>query len=256
MDILIANQIYKSFGDLPVLKGVSLRVKQGEVIAVIGPSGSGKSTFLRCLNHLELVDQGTIQIDGEAIVQDGVYQKEKEIRKICRKTGMVFQSFNLFPHMKVLRNITEAQTVVNHVPMEEAVETARELLKKVGLNGKEEAYPSQLSGGQKQRVAIARALAVNPEILLFDEPTSALDPELTGEVLNVIKNLALEHRTMVVVTHEMGFAREVADRVVFMDGGIILEEGTPEQVFEHPENDRTREFFNSILRLDSKETEE
>lgn len=246
--MLKAEGIVKNFGKLEVLKSVSAEVCKGEVVAIIGPSGSGKSTFLRCLNHLERVDAGSIAIDGEWIVENGVYRAEADIRRICLKTGMVFQSFNLFPHMTVLRNVTEAPTVVEKESKERATERAKELLEKVGLSKKADVYPSQLSGGQKQRVAIARALAMNPEILLFDEPTSALDPELTGEVLNVMKQLAREKRTMIVVTHEMGFAREVADKVIFMDDGMIVEQGTPDEVFEHAKSERTKEFLQSILK--------
>ena len=246
--MLKAEGIVKNFGKLEVLKSISVEVQKGEVVAIIGPSGSGKSTFLRCLNHLEKVDAGSISIDGEFIVENGVYLSETEIRRIGLKTGMVFQSFNLFPHMTVLRNVTEAPMVVGKENKETAVQRARELLEKVGLSQKADAYPSQLSGGQKQRVAIARALAMNPEILLFDEPTSALDPELTGEVLNVMKQLARENSTMIVVTHEMGFAREVADKVIFMDDGIIVEQGSPEEVFEHAQSERTQGFLQSILK--------
>lgn len=247
MSMLIAKNITKKFGKLEVLKGVSLEVSKGEVIAVIGSSGSGKSTFLRCMNHLEKVDGGTILLDGEPLVQDGTYVAEKTIRRLCRKTGMVFQSFNLFPHMSVIKNITQPQELVAKIPHDQAYQTAVELLKKVGLSDKEEAYPGQLSGGQRQRVAIARALAMKPEIMLFDEPTSALDPELTGEVLSVIRNLAKENMTMIVVTHEMSFARDVADRVIFMDQGIILEEGTPKQIFEQAKHERVREFIHNIV---------
>lgn len=246
--MLKAEGIIKNFGKLEVLKSVSAEVCKGEVVAIIGPSGSGKSTFLRCLNHLERVDAGSIAIDGEWIVENGVYRAEADIRRICLKTGMVFQSFNLFPHMTVLRNVTEAPTVVGKESKETATERAKKLLEKVGLSKKADVYPSQLSGGQKQRVAIARALAMNPEILLFDEPTSALDPELTGEVLNVMKQLAREKRTMIVVTHEMGFAREVADKVIFMDDGMIVEQGTPDEVFEHAKSERTKGFLQSILK--------
>ncbi len=246
--MLKAEGIVKNFGKLEVLKSISVEVEKGEVVAIIGPSGSGKSTFLRCLNHLEKVDGGSISIDGEYIVENGIYRPEAEIRRICLKTGMVFQSFNLFPHMTVLRNVMEAPVVVGKEAKETAQQRARELLDKVGLSQKAESYPSQLSGGQKQRVAIARAMAMNPEILLFDEPTSALDPELTGEVLNVMKKLARENSTMIVVTHEMGFAREVADKVIFMDDGVIVEQGTPEEVFEHAKSERTKGFLQSILK--------
>ncbi|NLY44138.1 MAG: amino acid ABC transporter ATP-binding protein [Clostridiaceae bacterium] len=250
--MLKAENIYKSFHGLEVLKGISMNVKKGEVIAIIGPSGSGKSTFLRCLNHLEIIDKGSIIIEGEVMVssdKDGIarYKPEKEVRRICRKMGMVFQNFNLFPHMTVLENIIEAPIVVNKTHKDEAVETALKLLHKVGLEDKKDSYPSQLSGGQKQRVAIARALAMKPDIMLFDEPTSALDPELTGEVLKVIRELAQERMTMLVVTHEMGFAREVANRVVFMDNGEVIEEGTPELIFNTPSHERTKAFLDKVL---------
>ncbi|MBR0407200.1 MAG: amino acid ABC transporter ATP-binding protein [Clostridia bacterium] len=238
--MLNAVDLKKSFDGLGVLRGVSLRVEQGEVVAVIGKSGSGKSTLLRCLNNLERVDGGTIEIGGQTLVKDGVYGPPKEQRKICLKMGYVFQNFNLFPHMNVLRNLTEAQRCVLGRSKEQAESYARQLLKKVGLEDKEAAYPCQLSGGQQQRVAIARALALDPEILCFDEPTSALDPLLTQEVLGVIRALTLEKRTMVVVTHEMNFAREVADRVVFMENGVIVAEGKPEEVFE---SDKVKAFI-------------
>ena len=246
--MLRAEGIVKNFGKLEVLKSISVEVQQGEVVAIIGPSGSGKSTFLRCLNYLEKVDAGTIAIDGEMMVENGIYKSEAEIRRICLKTGMVFQNFNLFPHMTVLRNVMEAPIVVGKENKETVMQRALELLEKVGLSQKADVYPSQLSGGQKQRVAIARALAMNPVILLFDEPTSALDPELTGEVLNVMKQLASEKRTMIVVTHEMGFAREVADKVIFMDEGNVIEQGTPEEVFEHAQSGRMQDFLQSILK--------
>lgn len=249
IDVMLrAEGIVKNFGKLEVLKSISVEVQKGEVVAIIGPSGSGKSTFLRCLNYLERVDAGSIAIDGEFMVENGVYKSEAEIRRICLKTGMVFQNFNLFPHMTVLRNVMEAPIVVGKENKETVMQRALELLEKVGLSQKADVYPSQLSGGQKQRVAIARALAMNPEILLFDEPTSALDPELTGEVLNVMKQLASEKRTMIVVTHEMGFAREVADKVIFMDEGNVVEQGTPEEVFEHAQSGRMQDFLQSILK--------
>ena len=222
----------KKFDSLGVLKGISLEVRKGEVVAIIGRSGSGKSTLMRCVNNLEKADGGTILVDGQALVKDGVYAPVKDQRSICLKMGYVFQNFNLFPHMSVLKNLTEAQRCVLKRPKEEAEKYARELLKKVGLEDKEAAYPCQLSGGQQQRVAIARALAMDPEILCFDEPTSALDPLLTQEVLGVIRSLAKEKRTMVVVTHEMNFAKEVADRVVFMENGVIVADGTPQEVFD------------------------
>ena len=231
MEMLVAKNLKKSFGQLGVLRDVSLSVNEGEVVAIIGRSGSGKSTLLRCLNHLEQADDGTIEIAGKPLLKDGVYARPKEARELCLKMGYVFQNFNLFPHMSVLRNLTEAQRCVLGRSKEEAAAYARQLLKKVGMEEKEDAYPCQLSGGQQQRVAIARALALDPAILCFDEPTSALDPLLTHEVLAVIRALTEEKRTMVVVTHEMAFAREVADRVVFMENGEILVEGTPEEVF-------------------------
>ena len=233
--MLIAQNIVKNFGKLSVLKGVTMEIGQGEVVAIIGKSGSGKSTLLRCLNNLEKVNGGTIEIDGQPLVKDGVYVSPKEQRAVCLKMGYVFQNFNLFPHMNVLRNLTEAQCCVLGREKEKAEAYARELLKKVGLSDKEAAYPCQLSGGQQQRVAIARALAMDPEILCFDEPTSALDPLLTQEVLSVIRALSREKRTMAVVTHEMNFAREVADRVVFMQEGVIVAEGAPDAVFSDPQ---------------------
>ena len=245
--MLIARDIYKSFDKLPVLRGISMELERGDVVAIIGPSGSGKSTFLRCLTRLEQIDSGYIAVDDEVMVsnQDGraVYAPNAKLHDIGRKMGMVFQSFNLFPHFSVLRNLTEAPIHVLGKSRKDAEAHAIELLSKVGLADKRDAYPYQLSGGQQQRVAIARALAMDPELLCFDEPTSALDPELTLEVLEVIRNLAREHMTMVVVTHEMSFARDVASRVIFMDGGNIVEEGTPEQVFMHSQNPRTRQFI-------------
>ena len=230
--MLNATNLKKSFDGLGVLRDISLQVNEGEVVAIIGKSGSGKSTLLRCLNNLEKVDGGTIEIDGQALVKDGVYCAPKDQRTLCLKMGYVFQNFNLFPHMNVLRNLTEAQVCVLKRDKEKAAVYARELLKKVGLADRETAYPYQLSGGQQQRVAIARALAMDPEILCFDEPTSALDPLLTQEVLGVIRALSKEKRTMIVVTHEMNFAREVADRVVFMEDGVIVAEGRPDEVFD------------------------
>ena len=230
--MLNATNLKKSFDGLGVLRDISLQVNEGEVVAIIGKSGSGKSTLLRCLNNLEKVDGGTIEIDGQALVKDGVYGAPKEQRMLCLKMGYVFQNFNLFPHMNVLRNLTEAQVCVLKRDKAKAESYARELLKKVGLADRETAYPYQLSGGQQQRVAIARALAMDPEILCFDEPTSALDPLLTQEVLGVIRSLSKEKRTMIVVTHEMNFAREVADRVVFMEDGVIVAEGKPDEVFD------------------------
>ena len=244
--MLIATDIYKGFGDLSVLKGISMTVKNGEVVALIGPTGSGKSTFLRCLNQLETVDSGRIELDGAVMcdMQNGklAYADEAALRQITLRMGMVFQQFNLFPHMSVLQNIIDAPIRVKKMPKAEAIEKAKALLAKVGLSDKADQYPFQLSGGQQQRVAIARALCMDPEILCFDEPTSALDPELTQEVLSVMRDLAAEDMTMMVVTHEMGFARDVADRVVFMEGGVIVEEGPPEQLF-NSDNPRTRQFI-------------
>jgi polar amino acid transport system ATP-binding protein len=234
--------LHKSFGDLEVLKGINTEIRKGEVVCVIGASGSGKSTFLRCLNLLEEPTKGEIYIDGISLMEH-----KKDINKLRQKVGMVFQQFNLFPHMTVLENIMLAPVKVKKMPEEEARRKAIELLRKVGLSDKDNVYPSQLSGGQKQRVAIARALAMDPEVMLFDEPTSALDPEMVGEVLAVMKQLAMEGMTMVVVTHEMGFAREVGDRILFMDEGVILEEGTPEELFGNPKKERTRAFLSKVL---------
>ncbi|ADK13739.1 MULTISPECIES: amino acid ABC transporter ATP-binding protein [Clostridium] len=239
-----ASNLTKSFNNLLVFKDLNVKVKRGEVLVVIGASGSGKSTLLRCLNHLEELDSGTIVIEGDKLNP----KDKKMLRKITTKMGMVFQNFNLFPHMTAVQNVMEAPLVVKKEKKSEVLQRAKQLLSKVGLADKMEYYPSKLSGGQQQRVAIARALAMNPDIMLFDEPTSALDPELVGEVLNVMKDLAKEGMTMVVVTHEMGFAREVADRVIFMDGGKIVEQGTPEEVFSHPKEDRTKEFLNKVLK--------
>lgn len=254
MYMIRALDIYKNFGHLKVLKGVSLTLEKGEVVAIIGPSGSGKSTFLRCLNRLETIDRGMIEVEGEIMVQNGpdgraVYSDEKRISSIRRKMGMVFQNFNLFPHKSVLENLVLAPVLVNKVSREEAEKRALELLEKVGLKNKANNYPFELSGGQQQRVAIARALAMNPDIMCFDEPTSALDPELTGEVLKVMKDLALEHMTMIVVTHEIGFAREVAHRVIFMDNGVIVEQGMAKEVIDNPKNERTKEFLSKVLRI-------
>lgn len=246
--MLRAVDIKKNFGKLVVLDGISMEVEKGEVVALIGPSGSGKSTFLRCMNRLETVDSGEIWLDEDCLCRtenDKVkYSSEAEIRRINLKMGMVFQNFNLFPHMSVMENLIEAPVHVKKESKEQAIARAKEMLKKVGLSEKAEQYPYQLSGGQAQRVAIARALCMQPEIMCFDEPTSALDPELTHEVLAVMRDLASEKMTMVVVTHEMTFARDVADRVVFMEGGVIVEEGTPEQVFAS-ENPRTRKFIGT-----------
>ena len=236
------KQLHKRFGDLHVLRGIDLEVKKGEVVVIIGPSGSGKSTFLRCINHLEQPSSGEIHIDGGNLDDGSV-----DINLIRRTVGMVFQQFNLFPHLTALQNVCLAPTKVLNMPVAEAEELGRELLKKVGLADKEAAYPQQLSGGQQQRVAIARALAMKPKLMLFDEPTSALDPEMIGEVLMVMKELALDGMTMLVVSHEMGFAREVADRIVFMDEGLIIEEGEPSEFFSNPKHERTKAFMSKIL---------
>ena len=252
-DVMIsAKDIHKAFGGNEVLRGVSLELLRGEVVAVIGPSGSGKSTFLRCLNHLETIDRGSIQIEGEVLAQNDAsgkaqYVPEAQTRQIGRKMGMVFQSFNLFPHLTVLENLIEAPMLVKKMKREEIVPKAESLLAKVGLSAKRDAYPNRLSGGQKQRVAIARALCMDPDIMLFDEPTSALDPELTGEVLRTMRELADEHMTMLVVTHEMGFAREVANRVIFMDGGHIVEQGPSAAFFANPQHERTKAFLHNML---------
>lgn len=234
--------LVKSFGDLEVLKGMDVEIEEGEVVCLIGPSGSGKSTFLRCLNRLEQITAGTVVIDGFPITDP-----QTDINTVRENIGMVFQHFNLFPHKTVLENIMLAPVELRRKTKEEAEMRGAQLLEMVGLADKADVYPAQLSGGQKQRVAIARALAMDPDIMLFDEPTSALDPEMVGEVLQVMKQLAADGMTMVVVTHEMGFAREVSDRVIFMDGGYIVEEGAPEQIFEHPQNPRTIDFLNKIL---------
>ena len=234
--------LHKYFGDLEVLKGINTEIKKGEVVCVIGPSGSGKSTFLRCLNLLEIPTKGEIIINGVSLTDN-----MKNLDELRKNVGMVFQQFNLFPPMKVIDNITLAPIKVLKMNKEEAVSRAMELLGKVGLTDKANVYPSKLSGGQKQRVAIARAMAMNPDIMLFDEPTSALDPEMVGEVLEVIKALAYEGMTMVIVTHEMGFAREVSDRILFMDEGIIYEEGKPSEIFNNPQRPRTKEFLSKVL---------
>ena len=240
--MIYVNNLEKSFGKNNVLKGVNEHIKKGEVVVVIGPSGSGKSTFLRCLNLLEE------PTGGEIIFEDkNITDKKVNINKLREKMGMVFQQFNLFPHKTVLENITIAPIKVKKMKKSDAEAKAIRLLEKVGLENKKDAYPTQLSGGQKQRIAIARALAMEPDVMLFDEPTSALDPEMVGEVLNVMKDLASEGMTMVVVTHEMSFAKEVGDRIVFMDGGNILESGKPEEFFANPKNERTKEFLSKIL---------
>ncbi|MCF0156343.1 MAG: amino acid ABC transporter ATP-binding protein [Veillonella sp.] len=252
MSFIEMRHIEKQFGNQVVLKDVSLSMDKGEVVAIIGPSGSGKSTFLRCLGQLETINRGTIMVDGDTLAHtegDGqaVYADKKTAQKILLRMGMVFQSFNLFPHMTVLENIMVAPRMVKGMKDADILPIAEELLKKVGLWDKRDMYPGRLSGGQQQRVAIARALAMNPEVMLFDEPTSALDPELTGEVLKTIRQLADEKMTMIIVTHEMAFAREVADRVIFMADGIIQEEGKPEEIFVNPQNPRTRSFLESML---------
>ena len=234
--------LVKSFGELEVLKGMDLEVADGEVVCLIGPSGSGKSTFLRCLNRLETITGGEVVVDGFDITDKGT-----DINKVRENIGMVFQHFNLFPHKTVLENITMAPVQLKKMTLDEAKRVGRNLLKDVGLEEKADVYPAQLSGGQKQRVAIARALAMHPDIMLFDEPTSALDPEMVGEVLNVMKQLAKNGMTMVVVTHEMGFAREVADRIIFMDGGYIVEQGEPHELLANPKEPRTINFLNQVL---------
>jgi polar amino acid transport system ATP-binding protein len=250
--MVLAEGVSKSFGSNEVLKSISLSVRPGEVLCIIGPSGSGKSTFLRCINHLERVDAGRLSVDGQVVGYrqhgDKLYElKPKEASRQRREIGMVFQRFNLFPHMTALENIIEAPIRVKGLPKARAVERANELLVRVGLADKGDHYPSQLSGGQQQRVAIARALAMDPKLMLFDEPTSALDPELVGEVLDVMKGLAASGMTMVVVTHEMGFAREVADELVFMDGGVVVESGDPREVLANPQHQRTQAFLSKVL---------
>jgi len=251
LEMVRAEQIVKRFGRLTVLDGVDLSVKRKQVVVVIGPSGSGKTTLLRCINHLEKIDSGRIYIDGQLVGYREVNgrlveDKEAAIARMRSQVGFVFQRFNLFPHLTALENVIEAPIHVLHQPKEEVKERAMALLTKVGLAEKADAYPHKLSGGQQQRVAIARALAMNPKLMLFDEATSALDPELVGEVLKVMRQLAEEGMTMVVVTHEMGFARDVADHVIFMDKAVIVEQGTPEQVFDYCENERTRTFLGMI----------
>ena len=235
------ENLRKSFGDVEVLKGIDLTIKEKEVVVIIGPSGSGKSTLLRCINYLEQPTEGMVSVDGI------VLNSEANINDVRKEVGMVFQRFNLFPHMTVLENIMLAPVKVRHMDKGEAESLAKTLLARVGLADKAESYPEQLSGGQQQRVAIARALAMKPKVMLFDEPTSALDPEMVGEVLDVMKSLAKEGMTMVIVTHEMGFAREVGDRVLFVDDGRIIEQGTPSEVFEHPQEERTKNFLSKVL---------
>ncbi|WP_304222470.1 amino acid ABC transporter ATP-binding protein [Phascolarctobacterium succinatutens] len=247
-----ATNIWKKFNNLEVLKGIDLEVNEGEVVAVIGPSGGGKSTLLRCLNKLETIDKGSITIDGEELCRETSggteYVKNNDVRRIACKMGMVFQQFNLFPHMTVLENLIEAPVNVQKRDKAEVIKEAEVLLAKVGLSDKRDVYPRKLSGGQQQRVAIARALAMKPAIMLFDEPTSSLDPELTGEVLRTMRELADEKMTMVVVTHEMGFAREVATKVVFMADGHVQEQGRPEEIFVNPKNERLKSFLKVILK--------
>ena len=240
--LIEVSDLHKSFGELKVLKGVSEHISKGEVVSIIGPSGGGKSTFLRCLNLLEIPDSGKILFEGEDITAKGV-----NIDLHRQKMGMVFQHFNVFPHMTVGENITMAPVLLGKKKQNEAVEMAKELLNKVGLSSKYDEYPQRLSGGQKQRLAIVRALAMEPDVMLFDEPTSGLDPEMVGEVLNVIKSLVKDGMTTVIVTHEMGFAREVSDRVFFMDDGILAEKGSPDEIFSHPQNPRTKEFLSKVL---------
>ena len=242
MKLLEMKHVGKSFGELEVLKDISVDIAEGEVVVLLGPSGSGKSTFLRCLNQLEIATAGKILVDG-----NDVTDKHIDINKVRENIGMVFQHFNLFDHKTVLENIMMAPVELKKMTKEEAKEKGMQLLKRVGMDSKADCYPSQISGGQKQRVAIARALAMNPKIMLFDEPTSALDPEMVGEVLAVMKELASEGMTMVVVTHEIGFAREVADRVIFMDDGYIVEQGTPQEVILNPKEPRTIDFLNKVL---------
>ena len=236
------RNLYKSFGKNDVLKDINETIKKGEVVVIIGPSGSGKSTFLRCLNLLEEPTSGVINFEGEDITNKNV-----DINKIREKMGMVFQQFNLFPHKTVMENLTIGPTKIKNISNGDAVKKGSELLEKVGLLDKKNVYPNSLSGGQKQRIAIARALAMEPDVMLFDEPTSALDPEMVGEVLGVMKSLAKDGMTMVVVTHEMGFAKEVGDRILFMDEGRIIEEGTPEEIFQNPKNSRTKDFLSKVL---------
>jgi len=243
--MLNIKNLHKSFGSLDVLKGINLEVKEGEVVVIIGPSGSGKSTLLRCINYLEAPQKGEISIQNTKVKAETVNQKD--ILSLRRSTAMVFQNYNLFKNKTALENITEALLVVQQVEKDRAIQRGESLLSMVGLSDKRNNYPSTLSGGQQQRVAIARAMAVNPHVILFDEPTSALDPELVGEVLNVIRQLAKEKMTMMIVTHEMAFARDVADRVIFMDEGVIVEEGSPEEIFSNPKEERTRRFLGQIV---------
>ncbi|HNQ96562.1 MAG TPA: amino acid ABC transporter ATP-binding protein [Treponemataceae bacterium] len=251
MEIIKVENLSKSFGSLKVIRDISFTVNSGEVLAVIGPSGSGKSTLLRSITHLETVSGGTVTIGGEDMVRDGQYASPSQLRSICLKVGLVFQNFNLFPHLSVMDNVAEAQIRVLNRTRNHAEARARELLGKIGLADKEHSYPCELSGGQQQRVSIARALALNPQVLFFDEPTSALDPELTGEILKVIRTLAAEKMTMVIVTHEMHFARDVADRVIFMDEGVIVEQGPARSVIEQPRSERTKAFLSRFSSRDA-----
>ena len=246
MDILSISHLSKSFGPLNVLRDISFSVRKGEVVSIIGPSGSGKSTLLRCATMLETADSGTISYENLRILNNGKYAGKSVLKQARNRFGLVFQSFNLFPHYSVLKNIIDAPVCVQKRNRAEVIGEAKQLLHKIGLEGREDAYPYQLSGGQQQRVAIARALAMNPDILFFDEPTSALDPELTAEILKVIRQLAEEHMTMVIVTHEINFARNVSDRIVFMADGVIVEQGSAEQLVDNPQNDRTRAFLANI----------
>ena len=248
MEIIKVTDLSKTFGPLAVLKNISFSVNRGEVVAVIGPSGSGKSTLLRCITHLELVNTGSIAIDDKYMVTDGVYAHADILREICLKVGLVFQNFNLFPHFSVMRNLTEAQIHVLGRSRGEAEGRANALLEKMGLAEKAKSYPCELSGGQQQRVSIARALALDPQVLFFDEPTSALDPELTADILRAIRALAAEKMTMVIVTHEIPFAREVADRVLFMDSGVFVETGSARETIDNPKQERTRAFLSRLER--------
>ena len=248
MEIISVKNLKKSFGSLEIIKDVSFSVVKGEVLSIIGPSGSGKSTMLRCISQLEEVSDGAIEICGEKLVENGIYVDKKKRHEITLKSGLVFQNFNLFPHYSVIENIMKPQMLVLKKSESEAKDVAISLLKRMGLEQKANNYPCELSGGQQQRVSIARALALKPEVLLFDEPTSALDPELTGEILEVIKELALEKMTMVVVTHEMNFARDISDKVIFMDKGYIIEEGKPEDVIDNPKNERTINFLSRVAK--------
>lgn len=246
MEILKINNVHKQFGPLEVLRGISLTVNRGEVMAIIGPSGSGKSTLLRCSTHLEEVSAGSISVCDRYMVKDGCYAASPVLREICLNIGLVFQNFNLFPHLSVLENVNEAQLRVLRRSKSGSTERSKQLLERIGLADKAFSYPFELSGGQQQRVSIARALALDPQILFFDEPTSALDPELTGEILKVIRSLADGSMTMVIVTHEMAFARDVADRIIFMDGGVIVEEGPAKDLIDSPREERTRAFLRGF----------